>query len=541
MIMRSSRIPLAILLASNLAATGLVAQTLVGDGTVPCGGTYVVVPGDTLSVLSQRAYGTSRFYTSILDANAALLGGRADRLGVGMSIAIPCLDASGQVVTSTVDIQSAINAEGPLTDKQLEALFGPVALFPDPVLTPILLSVTMPLDVVKAGRFVEDSAGLSAQERAAAASDQNWDPALRELAAGYPELVTRMSDHIDWTEQAGEAVLVQTDDVLDTIQRLRSKAMDNGYLVDNEAQTIQVTNNTINIAPATPGVVYVPTYDPQVIYTTPVSTMPAYYYDDDFYRYNNNWNDALVGGAIFLGSAVILDEIFDDNDWNDIGGWGGDDVSIDWDRGDINIERGDVTIGGGDRVNVSGGDRITIGGDRTDITNIDRTNIGNGDRTTIDRTNIGNGDRTNIANGDRRDIDRTIRNASDDASREAARQRIESRQATGGDVARLPATLPADRTPRAETRPTAGTLDRPTTGTRDRPSDRQVPATRPATTHRDTPVSRPTQTQRPAAQSTQRTRTPAHHDNVFSPSSRSVSPQAIERGRQSTRNLQGTR
>jgi len=101
-----------------------------------------------------------------------------------MSIAIPCLDASGEASNAT--IKSAIAAEGPLSPEDLDALFGPVALFPDAVLTPLLVAVTFPLDVVKAGRFVAESADLSDQERSTAASKQDWDPTVRQLAAGYP-------------------------------------------------------------------------------------------------------------------------------------------------------------------------------------------------------------------------------------------------------------------------------------------------------------------------------------------------------------------
>ena len=76
---------------------------------------------------------------------------------------------------------------------------------------------------------------------------------MRELAAGFPDLVTRMSDNIDWTEQAGEAVVAQTDEVLAAIQRLRTKAQENGYLVENEAQKVEEVNDKIVISPASPG------------------------------------------------------------------------------------------------------------------------------------------------------------------------------------------------------------------------------------------------------------------------------------------------
>jgi hypothetical protein len=476
--------------AALISALGapIAAQTLVGDGSVTCGAApYVVAPGDTLSRIAGRAYGDAMLYGALVDANAGVLGGDPEALQVGMVLQIPCLDASGQPMTAdaAASMEAAVAAEGPLTAAELDTLFGPVALFPDQALTPVLVAVTFPLDVVKAGRFVEQSADLTDEERAAQALAQPWDDSVKQLAAGFPDLVTRMSDHIDWTEQAGEAVIAQTDDVLEAIQRLRARAQETGYLADGPTQNVEVVNNTITITPTEPNVVYVPTYDSQVVYTTPVTAPPYYYYDD-----GDDWQEALAAGAIILGGAIILDDIFDDDDW---GGWGGDDIN--WDRGDIEIDRGDreITIGGGDReINI---DRsTTIGGDRT--------TIGGGDR-----TGIGDIDRTGVAGGDRAaSISRPAPTGS--ADRDVARQKIETRKSSGGSVATLPAT-----------RPSMGlsTTSRPTATT-----------TRPSTTNRTAQVSRPQTTRQPSA------RAPSS-SNAFknTSGSRSSSISASNRGRSS--------
>jgi nucleoid-associated protein YgaU len=463
--------------------SSVAAQTLVGDGTVGCGAeSYVVVPGDTLSEIAGRAYGDPMLFRALVDANPDVLGGNPEAIEVGMELAIPCLDASGQPVAAdaAATMEAAMAAEGPLTAAELDTLFGPVALFPDQVLTPVLVATTFPLDVVKAGRFIEENAELSDEERSAQALAQPWDDSVKQLAAGFPDLVTRMNDHIDWTEQAGEAVVAQTDDVLGSIQRLRAKAQETGYLADGPTQTVEVVNNVITIAPTEPNVVYVPTYDSQVVYTTPVTAPPYYYYDD-----GDDWEDALATGAIILGGAIILDEIFDDNDWD---GWDNDD--IDWDGGDIDIERGDreVSIGGGDReINI---DRdTTIGGDRTNISGGDRTTIGSGDR-----------DRPDAA---------TRPGSAGTADRDAARAKIEGRKASGGTTATLPASRPnASR---------ATATDR-----------RATEATRPSTTNRSSQVSRPQTTRQPTA------RTPSR-SNTFSNTSgsRSQSVSASNRGRSS--------
>ena len=429
-------------LAAAVVASGLAApagaQVLRGDGSIACGGSYAIAPGDTLSRVAQRAYGDPMLWDLLVEANRDVLGGDPEQLAVGMSIAIPCVDVSGQRVSAEEaarkrqSIEAVVRAEGPLTPAELDTLFGPVALFPDPVLTQVLVAATFPLDVVKAGRFVEGAESLSDQERAAKAIDQGWDDSVRELAAGFPDLVTRMSDNIDWTEQAGEAVVAQTDEVLAALQRLRAKAQENGYLVDNQAQTVEAVNDKIVIAPATPGVVYVPTYDSKVVYTTPVAGPPVYHYgyDDVAYVDDDDWGDALVAGGIILGGAVVLDEIFDDDDWD---GWDGDD-DIDWDGGDITIDRDevnidvdrdDIAIGDGERRRIGDGERVSIGD--SDRTQIDRGEFPGHRRAAGRRAAPGPAGRASI---------------SDPASREVARQKIETRKQAGGAPADLRATRP---------------------------------------------------------------------------------------------------
>ena len=282
------RRPLAGTLAVAFVASPILlpaaTQSRVGDGSLTCGTEYTITSGDTLSRLARRAYGDPMLYGIVADANRDALGGDPEHLSIGMSITVPCVDADGKALTpeetadAAASLEAVVKAEGLLTPAELDTLFGPVALFPDQVLTAVLVAVTFPLDVVKAGRFVESAAGLADQERAAKAADKPWDDSVRELAAGFPGLVTRMDDNIDWTEQAGEAVVAQTDEVLAAVQRLRVKAQENGYLVDNEAQKIEEVNDKIVISSASPEVVYVPTYDTRVVYTTPIVGPPIYHY-----------------------------------------------------------------------------------------------------------------------------------------------------------------------------------------------------------------------------------------------------------------------
>ena len=427
---------------------------------------------------------------------------------------------AAQDVAAAQDTAPATDAL--LTPDEIDTLIGPVALFTDNLLAQVLTAATYPLDVAKAGRFLAQSPDLSDAARADAVAQKNWDVSVRQLAAGFPTVITRMADHIDWTEQVGDAVLVQTDDVLDSVQRLRSLAKVNGYLETNAAQVVEVSESAISIAPASPEVIYVPTYQPSVVYTT-VAPPTAYYVEDD-----DDWEDALTAGAIFFGSAILINEIFDDDDWD--GYWGGR-GSINWDdrdfyarpgidiNGDVNIGRGDVTIGGGNRITNIDRDTVNFDRNRTDIdlTNIDRTKI---DRTNIDRTNIDRTkiDRTDIdrTNIDRTNIDRDRANARigdldrdgldrardqgfkpADADRDAARAKIESRKARGEATATLPigagdrqrpAVQPGTKRPELS-RPAAST--RPAT-TRPERNLQGAAAKRPANVARPTTAKRPT-------------------------------------------------
>ena len=407
-----------------------------------------------------------------------------------------------------------------LSPDEIDALIGPVALFTDNLLAQVLTATTYPLDVVKADRFLAGSKDLSDKARADAVATKDWDESVRQLAAGFPTVITRMAAHIDWTEQVGEVILAQTDDVLDSIQRLRKVAEANGYLESNAAQVVAVTDNAISIAPANPQVVYVPTYEPSVVYTT-VAPATSYYVSDD-----NDWGNALAAGAIFFGSAILINEIFDDDDWD--GYWGGR-GAIDWDNNDIYARpgidiNGDVNIGRGD---------ITIGGDR--LTNIDRNNV------SIDRNRI-NADRSTVNNriGDLdgasldRQRDKAFKPAN--ADRDAARAKIEDRKARGGDLASLPVgtgdrqrptAKPGTSRPEVSARPSVQKPERALPGAAaTRPAGNRPTASRPS-------VSKPANVSRPAAPNRPTASKPRPNATAFSNSGGARAAAAGSRGKAS--------
>ena len=359
-------------------------------------------------------------------------------LGTTLALAPPVL-AQEAAAEASEEATAAI-----FTAEELDTLMAPIALYPDALLAQVLLASTYPVDVLKADRFLTKNAELDDKARSALAAEQDWPDPVREMTAAFPELIGRMAEHMDWTEQAGSAVVAQTEDVLASLQRLRAQAKLNGYLVDNEAMTVaeDEESGSITISSKDPEVIYVPQYT-ETVYTQPAPATPVYVTDDD------DWDDYLLTGAVVWGSAIILNEVFDDDDWDGDrdhwygGGYGGNGNgnSIDWD-GDVNIDNG-INIGNGNG-NLGNGN---IGNGNLGDGNLGsgNGNLGNGGLggferpTTLPGTlpgRLGEVDSDRLT--DRKDG--TFRPT--DASRDVAREKIAKAKGTGegrGGVATLPA------------------------------------------------------------------------------------------------------
>ena len=161
-----------------------------------------------------------------------------------------------------------------LEPEELDALVAPVALYPDALLAQVLVAATHPLQVAKADQLIAASAEMPEDELTDALARQDFDPSVLVLMAGFPTVVSRMAEDLDWTERLGLAMLSQDEDVLEAVQRMRAEAEAVGNLESNEAQIVEEDAGEIYIRPADPEVVYVPSYDPVTTYTTPYT--PAY-------------------------------------------------------------------------------------------------------------------------------------------------------------------------------------------------------------------------------------------------------------------------
>lgn len=150
---------------------------------------------------------------------------------------------------------------------ELQKLVAPIALYPDPLLAQILPASTYPLEIVEAVRIIRGKKDFSKIE------GQNWDPSVKAVAH-YPDVLKMMSERLSWTQQLGQAVLAQQQDVMEAVQVMRGKAQTAGNLRTTPQQVIRQTEKIIEIVPSDPEIIYVPTYDTELVYVAPV--VPVY-------------------------------------------------------------------------------------------------------------------------------------------------------------------------------------------------------------------------------------------------------------------------
>jgi hypothetical protein len=214
------------------------------------------------------------------------------------------------------------------TSQQLESLVAPIALYPDPILSQLLVASTYPLEVVEAGRWLRNNKTLQGQALADAVKKQPWDPSIQAMVL-MPDVLKRMDENVTWTSDLGNAFLAQEQDVMQAIQRMRQKAQASGSLQTTPQQTVSTTtengNNYIVIEPASPEVIYVPQYNPEAVWGPP----PDYYpYPPVSYP---SYGGVIAASAISFGAGLAVGAIWGNGGWHGWGwncGWGGGNVTI---------------------------------------------------------------------------------------------------------------------------------------------------------------------------------------------------------------------
>ena len=164
----------------------------------------------------------------------------------------------------------------PLTPEQLQQLVAPIALYPDALVAQILAASAYPTQIVEAERFLQQNSDLKGKDLADAVDKQDWDPSVKALTQ-FPTVLANLDKDLSWTSELGDANYNQQADVMQAIQFMRRKAQETGNLKTTPQQTVTDQGPDVTIQPASPDVVYVPEYDPELIYGYPVGLWPGFY------------------------------------------------------------------------------------------------------------------------------------------------------------------------------------------------------------------------------------------------------------------------
>ena len=185
---------------------------------------------------------------------------------VSTQVLVLLLSVSVLFAQETVPLAPApMQAKPVFTQQQLDQMLAPVALYPDSLLSQILMASTYPLEIVEAVRWSKANPNLKGDDAVKAAEQNGWDPSVTSLVA-FPQVLTMMDSNLSWTERLGDAFLAQQPQVMETVQNLRQRAYAAGNLRSNDQVRVDQQGQTIVIEPPNPQVVYVPYYDPRVVY-----------------------------------------------------------------------------------------------------------------------------------------------------------------------------------------------------------------------------------------------------------------------------------
>jgi hypothetical protein len=216
--------------------------------------------------------------------------------------------------------------------EQIDQLTAQIALYPDSLLSQVLMASTYPTDVAEAARWSREHPDAKGDEAVKQVQDRDWDPSVASLVA-FPQVIVTMGEKPDWVRDLGDAFLAQPEDVMDSVQRLRAQAQKAGNLKSNEQTTVRVEaapaqttvvqsapQQVIVIEPAQPQVVYVPTYNPVTVYGSWMypAYPPIYVPPPPGY-----WWSVAIGTGIAWGVSYAIRDAL----------WGG----CNWHRRDVNI------------------------------------------------------------------------------------------------------------------------------------------------------------------------------------------------------------
>jgi len=232
--------------------------------------------------------------------------------------------AQSQVMTTTTNTDTEQAPKIP--NDQLDSLVAPIALYPDPLLAQTLAASTYPLEIIQLEQWMNKNKNLKGKGVADAVEKQNWDPSVQAMAV-FPDVVKQLAENVSWSSDLGNAFLAQEADVMDAVQRMRAKAQGAGNLKSSQQQKVESktveSKNVIVIEQADPQVVYVPSYNPTVVYGAPAYPYPSMYYPPGY-------------GLLAFGTGVAIGAAWGNGGWGWGCGWGHGDVNINYNNKYVN-------------------------------------------------------------------------------------------------------------------------------------------------------------------------------------------------------------
>src|SRR6266576_3375609 len=206
--------------------------------------------------------------------------------------------------------QSAVQP-AQVTAERLQQLVAPIALYPDELVAQFLAAATYPTEIVEANRWLQENSSLKDAQLADAVDKQSWDPSVKALTQ-FPSVLAKMDKNLSWTSALGDAYFNQSQDVLNAVQVMRKRAQSAGTLKPTAQETVTTKVQTVIIEPANPEIVYLPEYDPWIVYGTPLLAYPGYF-DEGFF----------VGPFIFFDAGFPIRRHFHHH-------WGWHNWGCDW-------------------------------------------------------------------------------------------------------------------------------------------------------------------------------------------------------------------
>jgi hypothetical protein len=224
-------------------------------------------------------------------------------LALILSYSLLLTAAPGGFAYASQTDQSAAQQAAPAakpTPEELQQLVAPIALYPDALVSQILAAATYPTEIVEADRWMQEHSKLKGEDLAKEVDKQSWDPSVKALTQ-FPSVLGNMDKNLSWTSSLGDAYANDPSDVMDAVQVMRARANKAGNLKSNQQVKVENQGQTIVIEPANPEVVYVPAYDPWVVYGGPVVAWPGWYAYPGLYIASPGISFGLGFGIGFFG------------------------------------------------------------------------------------------------------------------------------------------------------------------------------------------------------------------------------------------------